>query len=68
MKSLKNYRLSWNDFGGFFKTLNDEVNDYLDNIENKENEEKKFRKESSSFESAKDNKLKFMATGNKGIF
>jgi len=33
MKSLENYKLSWNDFGGFFKTLNDKVNDYLDNVE-----------------------------------
>jgi hypothetical protein len=66
MKSLKNYKLSWNDFGGFFKTIYDEVNEYLDNIEIKNNEEKKFQKENSSTVSpyVSDIKLKHILSGN----
>jgi 3-methyladenine DNA glycosylase AlkC len=61
MKSLSNYKLSWSDFVGFFKTLNDEVNDYLDNVE-KTKPKEKYSKDNLNNEAsgiAKDNKIKF---------
>jgi len=68
MKSLKNYKLSWNDFSNFFKRINDEVNDYLENIENSMTEEK-IRKDYTHTDSInpKEIKGKLISTNPKSI-
>ena len=58
MKSLTNYKLNWSDFGLFFKTLNDQVNEYLDGEEKNKADEAIIKKEQSNESITKENKQK----------